>query len=53
MSKTRRSARNLEQTLKSDQIKRYKTLSHNIILTDYLHFVWINRDGVQCKRLVL
>jgi hypothetical protein len=30
---------NLDKVLKSDQIKRYRTLSQNIILTDYLHFI--------------
>jgi hypothetical protein len=38
---------NLDKVLKSDQITRYKTLSQNIILTDYLHFIWINKDGIQ------
>jgi hypothetical protein len=28
--------KNLDQILKSDQIKRYKALSNNILLTDYL-----------------
>jgi hypothetical protein len=36
---------NLDQILKSDQIKRYKALKNNILLTDYLHFIWINKDG--------
>ena len=42
---------NLDSVLKSDQITRYKTLSHNIILTDYLHFVWISKNGVKRERL--
>lgn len=42
---------NLDKVLKSDQIKRYKSLSQNIILTDYLHFIWINKDGVQRESL--
>src|SRR6476660_1338076 len=33
----------LDKVLKSDQIKRYKSLSRNILLTDYLHFIWINK----------
>src|SRR4051794_24903881 len=41
----------LDKVLKSDQIARYKTLSQNIILTDYLHFIWINKDGVQRETL--
>ena len=42
---------NLDKVLKSDQIKRYRTLSENILLTDYLHFIWINRDGIQRETL--
>ncbi len=42
---------NLDSVLKSDQITRYKSLSQNIILTDYLHFVWISKNGVQRERL--
>lgn len=37
----------LDKVLKSEQIAKYKTLSQNIVLTDYLHFIWINKDGVQ------
>lgn len=42
---------NLDKVLKSDQIKRYKSLSQNIIVTDYLHFIWINKDGTQRETL--
>ena len=35
---------NLDQVLKSEQIARYKALSNNILLTDYLEFIWI-KDG--------
>jgi hypothetical protein len=38
---------NLAQVLKSDQIKKYLTLSENIILTDYLHFVLVGPKGVK------
>src|SRR5271169_2563453 len=38
---------NLDRVLKSGQITRYKSLSQNIIITDYLHFIWINKNGVQ------
>ncbi len=38
--------------LKSNQIAKYKSLSSNIILTDYLDFVWINKYGpAQRERL--
>jgi len=36
---------NLNKLLKSEQIDRYKSLSTNIILTDYLDFIWINKYG--------
>jgi hypothetical protein len=36
---------NLSKVLKSDQIKKYKTLSDNIVLTDYLEFCWIKPGG--------
>ena len=42
---------NLDQVLKSDQLKRYRSLSDNILLTDYLHFIWISKDGVQRESL--
>lgn len=35
----------LSKVLKSDQIKKYRTLSDNIVLTDYLEFCWIKDDG--------
>ena len=41
----------LDKVLESDQIKRYKSLSQNIILTDYLHFIWMNKDGIQRETL--
>jgi hypothetical protein len=42
---------NLDKALKSDQIKRYRDLSQNIIVTDYLEFIWINKDGIQREAL--
>jgi type I restriction-modification system DNA methylase subunit len=35
----------LNDVLKSDQIAKYKTLSENIIVTDYLKFIWISKHG--------
>lgn len=35
---------NLDAVLKSDQIKKYQTLSGNIIVTDYLRWLWL-KDG--------
>ena len=42
---------NLDKVLKSAQIKKYKDLSTNILLTDYLHFIWITPDGLQRESL--
>jgi predicted helicase len=43
---------NLGKVLKSDQIAKYKSLSDNILLTDYLQFIWINKYGPpQSERL--
>ena len=36
---------NLSKVLKSEQIKKYRKLSDNIVLTDYLEFCWITPDG--------
>ena len=43
---------NLNKVLKSEQIKKYLSLSKNIVLTDYLEFIWINKYGApQRERL--
>jgi hypothetical protein len=36
---------NIETVLKSDQIAKYRTLSDNILVTDYLHFVRLDAKG--------
>ncbi len=36
---------NLDAILKSDQIKKYKELSNNLLITNYLEWVWI-KDGL-------
>ena len=48
---TKAVSENLDHVLKSDQLKRYRSLSDNILLTDYLHFIWITKDGVQRESL--
>ncbi|MGN8384217.1 N-6 DNA methylase [Helicobacter pylori] len=35
---------NLNQLLKSDQILKYLELNPNLMLTDYLKFVWVGKD---------
>ncbi|HJR57637.1 MAG TPA: hypothetical protein VJ798_13760 [Rhizomicrobium sp.] len=42
---------NLSKVLKSEQITKYKSLSQNLLLTDYLEFVWIGKGGVQRETL--
>ncbi|MDE0176845.1 MAG: N-6 DNA methylase [Defluviicoccus sp.] len=48
---TKQVGENLDKVLKSEQLKRYRSLSDNILLTDYLHFIWIKDDGVQRESL--
>ncbi|GAA7643463.1 DNA methyltransferase [Helicobacter pylori] len=35
---------NLNQLLESDQIRKYLELNPNLMLTDYLNFVWVGKD---------
>ncbi|UOS21360.1 N-6 DNA methylase [Helicobacter pylori] len=35
---------NLRQLLKSDQIRKYLELNPNLMLTDYLKFMWVGKD---------
>jgi len=42
---------NLDKVLKSKQIEKYRELSNNLLLTDYLQFIWINGDSVQRAQL--
>ena len=41
----------LERVRRSAQVKKYQTLSGNILLTDYLEFVWLNGSEVHRARL--
>lgn len=34
----------LTKIIRSDQIKKYQKLSDNLLLTDYLEFIWIRKD---------
>lgn len=43
---------NLDKTLKTEQLKKYQALSDNILLTNYIEWVWI-REGKVNKREVL
>jgi hypothetical protein len=39
----------LDKTEKSDQLKRYRSALHNLILTDYLEFRWYFRGELHLK----
>ncbi|GAA6938308.1 DNA methyltransferase [Helicobacter pylori] len=40
----KRAGVNLSQLLKSDQIRKYLELNPNLMLTDYLNFMWVGKD---------
>lgn len=43
---------NLDKVLKSDQLKRYRDLSGNILLTDYLQWMWLDRERVKGREIL-
>ncbi len=40
----KRAGENLRQHLKEDQIRKYLELNPNLMLTDYLNFMWVGKD---------
>ncbi len=40
----KRAGENLSQLLKEDQIRKYLELNPNLMLTDYLNFMWVGKD---------
>ncbi|MGT0065708.1 type ISP restriction/modification enzyme [Helicobacter pylori] len=40
----KRTGANLSQLLKEDQIRKYLELNPNLMLTDYLNFMWVGKD---------
>ncbi|WP_238700898.1 type ISP restriction/modification enzyme [Helicobacter pylori] len=40
----KRAGSDLDKLLKSDQIRKYLELNPNLMLTDYLNFVWVGKD---------
>ncbi len=40
----KRAGENLSQLLKSNQIRKYLELNPNLMLTDYLNFMWVGKD---------
>lgn len=48
----------MDEVLKSDHIRKYKTLTDNLIITDYLRWIWIYKDEVVkdirlCEKTIL
>ena len=41
----------LDNTLKTDQLKKYKELSNNILLTNYIDFIWLKGDEIKREPL--
>lgn len=42
---------NLDIILKSEQIKKYQQLSNNILITNYLEWIWLNKGDIQRETL--
>ncbi len=43
---------NLEKIIKSDQIKKYIQLSDNLLLTNYLEFIWIRKGKIELRETI-
>ena len=41
----------LSKTIKTDQVKKYKALNDNILLTNYIEFVWLKGEDMQSETL--
>ncbi|AMR76233.1 type ISP restriction/modification enzyme [Borrelia hermsii] len=44
---------NLDDTLKSPQIEKYKQLSNNILLTNYIEFIWIKNGNLNLREVLV
>ncbi|AHH04267.1 Adenine-specific methyltransferase (plasmid) [Borrelia nietonii YOR] len=44
---------NLDDTLKSLQIEKYKQLSNNILLTNYIEFIWIKNGNLNLREVLV
>jgi len=44
---------NLDKIIASEQIKKYLELSDNILLTNYIEFVWLNVKNVNNKKEII
>src|SRR5439155_15058064 len=41
----------LDATVKTDQLKKYKELSNNILLTNYIEFIWLKGEEIKREQL--
>lgn len=48
---TKKQDENLDKILKTEQIKKYIELSQNLIVTNYLEFIWLKNDVIQRENL--
>jgi len=48
---TKKPEENLDKILKSEQIKKYRELSQNLLITNYIEFVWIKGEMIQRETL--
>ncbi|UPA14311.1 type ISP restriction/modification enzyme [Borrelia turicatae] len=44
---------NLDETLNGPQIEKYKQLSNNILLTNYIEFIWIKNGNVNLREVLV
>jgi len=43
---------NLDEVIKSDQVSRYRQLSSNILVTDYLQWIWLDEKAVRAREVL-
>jgi len=48
---TKKTDENLDKILKTEQIKKYRELSPNLLITNYIEFVWIKDEMIQRETL--
>ena len=48
---TKKTDENLDKIIKSEQIKKYRELSPNLLITNYIEFVWIKGETIHRESL--
>jgi len=49
---TKKMGENLDKILQTEQIRKYRELSPNLLITNYVEFVWIKDEMIQHERLL-